>query len=105
MGKFTDTKHSTLMDNLIEGIHEHQLKNPFYKFTDKNATKVTYYRQNIDKTTTEYGSEDIYQTIGKKSPVKYNKINGFYIYGIDRIDTNAEITDYGLEIRWYLHEE
>lgn len=97
MGKFTDTKYSTLMDNLIEGIHEHQLKNPFYKFTDKNATKVTYYRQNIDKTTTEYGSEDIYQTIGKKSPIKYNKINGFYIYGIDRIDTNAEITDYGLE--------
>lgn len=97
MGKFTDTRYTSTMDNLIESINKDQLQNPYLKFSDKRATKVTYYKQNLEKTTTDEGTQDVYQTVGSNSSIKYNKINGFFLYGIDQVDTIAEMGDWGLE--------
>ena len=97
MGKFTDTRYTSTMDSLIESIQNDQLQNPYLKFSDKRATKVTYYKQNLEKTTADEGTQDIYQTVGSHSSVRYNKINGFFLYGIDTIENNQDIGDWGLE--------
>ena len=97
-GKFTDTKYTDNFDSLVSGIKDTLNRNPFYKFTDKKATKVTYYKQNIEKTTTDEGSEEIYQTIGTKSSVKYNKINNFYIFGFEQPVIDNQIGEFGYEV-------
>lgn len=95
-GKFTDTKYTKTIDSLVTSVKE-RIQNPYYKFSDKKPTKVVYYRQNTEKTTSDEVSEEIYQHIGDRSPVKFNKILDFYIYGFSRIETNASVGEYGLE--------
>ena len=96
MGKFTNTKYTKTIDHLVQAT-KGVLNNPYYKFTDKKPTKVTYYKQNIEKTTLDPASGLNYSHIGDQSPIRFNKILDFYIYGIDQIQTTLEIGDYGLE--------
>lgn len=95
MGRFTDTKYSNTIDSLVKGTKD-KINNPYYKFTDKKPTKVTYYKQNREKTTLDEASKDIYSDIGPQAPVKFNKINDFYIYGFEKINTSFNVEDFGL---------
>jgi len=97
LGKFTDTKYTNTIDNLVQSVKENQLSNPYLKFFDKKATKVIYYKQNTEKSTVEEATKDIYQSVGNHSSIKYNKINDFLLYGIDTIAINNSIGEYGLE--------
>lgn len=96
-GKFLNTNYTDTIDNLTSSIQNNILKNPYYKFSDKQATKVTYYKQNLEMTTTDEASDDIYQTIGYNSSIKYNKISDFLLYGIDKINLDYQVGDFGLE--------
>ena len=95
-GKFTGTSYSKTIDSLVQAT-KGALKNPYYVYTDKKPTKVTYYKQNREKTTLDPDSGLNYTHVGEQSPIKFNKIIDFYLYGIDKIPTNMDIGDFGLE--------
>jgi len=94
-GKFINTDRKVAIESLIEGFKQ-TLDNPFYVNLEK-AVLCTYFNQNVDKSSIESGAEIAYEYIGKNSPIKYNKINNFHIYGIDKIDIELNCTDWGLE--------
>lgn len=95
-GKFTNTTYSKTVDNLVKAT-KGVLNNPYYVYTDKKPTKVIYYKQNLEKSTLDPESGLNYSHVGQQSPIRFNKIIDFYLYGIDAITTNMDIGDYGLE--------
>ena len=95
-GRFTNTTYTRTVDNLVKAT-KGVLNNPYYLYTDKKPTKVTYYKQNLERTTLDPDSGLNYSHIGQHSPIRFNKIENFYIYGIDQIPTTLEAGDYGLE--------
>lgn len=96
MSKFINTKHKNVLESLIEGFKE-QLKNPYYLYQDKKPNVTTYYNQNIHASTLDEGSKLQYSPLGSESATKYNLIEGLYLYGIERIITNMENGEWGLE--------
>lgn len=96
---FTNTKYSDTISSLTSSAKRMIEENPFLKFTDKRPTKVTYYKQNLEQTTTDEASADIYQTVGAHSAIKYNKIKNFMIYGFDPVSPaiSLEMGEFGME--------
>lgn len=96
MGKFNDTKYINTIDSLVSATKD-KLINPYYPFGDRKPTKVTYYSQNIEKSTLDEASGLYGAHVGKDSPFKFNKINNFLLYGIDKITTEYDVGDFGTE--------
>ena len=96
MGKFTNTSYTNTIDKLVDATKS-KLNNPYYIFTDKKPTKVTYYAQNIEKSTLDEASGLYEAHVGDASAFRYNKIKDFIIYGIERITTDYDVSDFGTE--------
>jgi len=82
-------------DNIFE--YEQRLKSPVSRFIESTPTFVTYYHLNPDVTTTDGGFQDVASIIGFRSPLRFNKINSFPLYGIDQIVLQLQDTDQGLD--------
>lgn len=96
MGKFINTEYNNTVDNMVDSLKE-IVNNPYYKWTDKLPTTVIYYNQDKESSTLDEASGLQYDDIGDQSPTKYNKIENFYIYGIEAIQVDMENGEYGLE--------
>lgn len=96
MGKFINTEHRDNIDSLVTGLKD-ILKNPYYKWNDKSGTAVVYYNQNKEATTLDDSTKLYYADMGIDSPVKYNIIEDFMLYGIDQIAISMENGDFGPE--------
>lgn len=96
MGTFTNTEYKSTIDSLIVGFKE-RMKNPLWWLNDKNATPVTYYKLNHEKSMLDGPTGLEYDRLSKKSPLRFNRVENFIIYGIDRINVNLNDTEYGLE--------
>lgn len=96
MGKFSDTKYIKTIDNMVDASKD-KFKNPYYIFSDKKPTKVTYYAQNIEKSTLDEASGLYGAHVGTDSPFKFNKIKDFLIYGMEQINVDIDVGDYGAE--------
>lgn len=96
MGNFTNTTYRTTVDSLVTGL-QNRLNNPYYKFSDKKPTTVTYWNINTKKSTLDQGSKTTYDQLGEKSPLRYNKINNFQLYGIPRFIVDLNLEEYGIE--------
>lgn len=96
MGGFTNTSHKMTMNSLVDGFKA-KLDNPYYLFTDKKPTLVTYYNINSEKTTLDDASKQIYSPLGDDSPLHFNKIKDAYLFGIERMMTEVDIGDFGPE--------
>ena len=96
MSKFINTSYKNTINSIVE-THKSKIDNPYYIFTDKKPTLVTYYNQNLHKSTLDEGTHMMYEPIGDESPVRFNKILDMYIYGIERITVNLDLGEYGLE--------
>lgn len=77
--------------------YEERLKSPIRRFQDKTFVPVTYYHINGQKTTTDQGYGDVTEILGKESPVKFEKIEDFPLYGIDQIVLQLSNNDQGLD--------
>lgn len=95
-GKFTDTTYTNTIDSLVKATKD-KFKNPYYVFSAQKPTKVTYYSQNIEKSTLDEASGLYEAHLGNNSPFIFHKINDFFIYGIEQILTELEVGDYGTE--------
>ena len=77
--------------------HESRLKSPMSRYLDKTPTYTNYYHINIDETTVDSGYKDVVSIIGNQSPISYNKIKNFPIYGIEQIILQLSNDDQGLD--------
>lgn len=97
-GKFINT--STAYSDLIAGASntiKNLLDNPYYLYTDKKASACTYYNINTTMTTLDEATRGNYSEISAHSPLRFNKIKNFYIYGVTKIEPNLDITEFGIE--------
>lgn len=95
MGKFLDTRYDDFQQSVVH-IGEDLVKNPLYPFNDKKGIRVTWYNTNTEKSTLDPGSLLAYNQTGNNSPIRFNKINGLYIYQFPRIEFNFEDDEFGL---------
>lgn len=93
-GKFINTEHRDNIDSLVTGLKD-ILKNPYYKWNDKSGTTVKYFNQNKEATMLDNSTKLYYADIGLDSPIKYNMIEDFMLYGIEQIAINMENEEFG----------
>ena len=96
MGKFINTSYTNTIDNLVQATNS-KINNPYYKFTDQKPTRVTYWCQSIEMSTLDPATGLYGAHLGKDSPFKFNKIEDFLVYGMDKIQTELDVGDYGTE--------
>lgn len=94
MAFFVDEKRM-VEENVFE--YEQRLKSPVSRFIESTPTFVTYYHLNPDVTTTDDGFKDVNSIIGYRSPLRFNKIDSFPLYGIEQIILQLQDTDQGLD--------
>lgn len=85
---------------MVESMTDFQadlLKNPYYLFSDKKATIVEYYNLNATKSTLDEALKIQYSNLGMHSPLWFNVIHNFYLYGLERVMINLESGEFGLE--------
>ena len=96
MGTFANTHYTETIQSLVQGSQD-RLKNPYYLFSNKSPTTVTYYNINYKMSTLDQGTRQVYDHIGENSPLRFNKINNFQLYGISRIEIDYNVGEYGIE--------
>lgn len=95
MGKFIDTRYDNFHESIVK-IGEDLVKNPLYPFNDKKGVRVIFYNPNTEKSTLDPGSLLAYSQTGNNSPIRFDKINGLYLYQFPRIEFNFEDDEFGL---------
>ena len=99
MGTFDNTSiYNNSIDSLIQGQQSRiNAANPYYKYTDKKPTPVTYWNINSTQTTLDCGTEQPYDQLTQEDPIRYNRVLNFLLYGLGQIETDIRIGEYGPE--------
>lgn len=96
MGKIIETNYHETVGK-VTSFATDLINNSFYVLNDKKPTIVTYYNINHVASSLDPGSKLSYNNIGDNSPLRYNKISDFIIYGFNRVELNTENDEFGLE--------
>lgn len=91
-----NVSHANMTQSVID-LQADLLKNPFYLFNDKKGLPVDYYHIDKDRSTLDDTLRIQYANLGKDSPLRFNLIHDFYLYGIDRVALSLENGDFGVE--------
>lgn len=91
-GGFINTKYVDTIESLSQATRE-KINNPYYMYTDKKPTVCTYYNIDLKRTSTDESLGTVYSDIGANSPIKYNLIDDFILYGLPRIEADFEYND------------
>ena len=91
-----NTSHSVMTQSVID-LQSDLLKNPFYLFNDKKGIPVDYYNINKNRSTLDDTLKLPYGLTDSESPLRFNLIHDFYLYGLDRIALSLENGDFGVE--------
>ena len=91
-----NTSHSVMTQSVID-LQSDLLKNPFYLFNDKKGIPVDYYNINKNRSTLDDTLKIPYGLTDSESPLRFNLIHDFYLYGLDRIALSLENGDFGVE--------
>jgi len=93
----TNSVRQAMTETTIPNSVKTILNNPYYLFNDKTASIATYYNLNTTMTTLDEATRSNYGELEANSPLRFNKVSGFYLFGISKIEPNMDITEYGLE--------
>ena len=77
--------------------YEERLKSPIRRFSDKSFVPVSYYHIRASSSTTDKGFGDVEEILGKHSPIKFEKIDNFPLYGLDQMVLQLNVEDQGLD--------
>lgn len=91
-------EHQMVDDNIFE--YEKRIKSPTSRLIEETPTFVTYYHIDNDETTTDAGFLDVASILGHRSPIRFNKIEKFPIYGIDQIVLQLTEEDQGIDTNY-----
>jgi len=89
MNSLIFNEESLLTNNIFK--YEQRLQSQSNKFIENGAMLTTYYSIKEDATTVDRGIRDIEQLFGHKSPLRFNKILNFPVYGFGQ--ANPSNTD------------
>lgn len=92
-----DSVRKAMTENVIPNSAKTLINNPYYLFNDKTASISNYYNLNTTMTTLDEATKGNYGELTANSPLRFNKIIGFYIFGIEKINPSLDINEYGLE--------
>lgn len=96
MGKFIETNEKKFINNYIQSYMN--ATDDYSKYMEGSPTFTTYYSVDQEATTTDIGLGAVVEVVGSESPVRFNKIYDFPIYGIDEIIPNINYEeDSGLD--------
>lgn len=93
MGQIISNK-TFINDNIFK--YEKRLESQYTIFLETSPTFVTYYHINNVTSTTNTGLYDVDKIIGPDSPLKYQLIKDFPIYGIEQIKLDLAEEEEGL---------
>ena len=97
-GKFIKTTNLQIMpDFVMSNVDSSINQNPYYIFNNASQYTCTYYNINTTMTTLDESTRGNYGDVSAESPIRYNKINNFAIYGFNKIEPSLEIGEFGLE--------
>ena len=87
----------TQMTQSIVDFQMDLLKNPFFLFNDKKGLPVEYYNLNTTQSQLDQGLKIPYANIGPESPLRFNLVHDFYLFGMERISVQLENGEMGIE--------
>ena len=96
VGKIIETTYHDTVDK-ITSFKDTLLNNSFYILNDKKPSIVTYYNINREASTLDPGAKIAYDNIGRDTPIRFNRITDFIIYGLNKIELQTENDEFGLE--------
>jgi len=98
MSGFSNTTYTDTVESLISGMKEKISANPYYKWSDKAPTPVTYLNINKYKSTLDEAAKITFSEISSISGIYWNRINNFMLYGIDsQVQLTLSNDDFGAE--------
>lgn len=87
----------TLINNNIFK-YEDKLNSQYTRFLDQTPTYVTYYNINSTESTVDLGFSNVEKILGYNSPIKFNEIVNFPIYGMEAIQLSIDEDEAGLDM-------
>lgn len=93
---FVNTTHKSIVQS-ITNFQTDLINNPYPLFNDSKASIVDYFNLNITQSTLDEALRIPYANLGTDSPLRFNFIEDFYLYGLDRATVSFESGDFGLE--------
>lgn len=78
-------------------IYEDRIKSPSTRLLDVTQTYATYFHINNNETTADDGYIDVYSLIGNKSPLRFDKIENFPMYGLEQFVIQLQEEDAGID--------
>lgn len=88
--------HTQMTQSLVD-FQMDLLKNPFFLFNDKKGLPVEYYNLNTTQSQLDQGLKIPYANIGLESPLRFNLVHDFYLFGMERISVQLENGEMGIE--------
>ena len=88
--------HTQMTQSLVD-FQMDLLKNPFFLFNDKKGLPVEYYNLNTTQSQLDQGLKIPYANIGPESPLRFNLVHDFYLFGMERISVQLENGEMGIE--------
>lgn len=82
-------------DNTL--LLDEKLKSPTVRYIDQSPSFTTYFHINVHETTSDEGWHDVETIIGKKSPMRFQKIESFPIYGLEPIVLQIQEGEMGFD--------
>ncbi|MDD3121973.1 MAG: hypothetical protein PHC62_00490 [Candidatus Izemoplasmatales bacterium] len=95
-GRFSNTTYKDTVTSIV-GSAKEMINNPYYIWANKTPTEVDYYNINIKASTLDEGSSLEYATYGPNSPLKFNRVKGLMVYGLEQIQISLTHDDFGLQ--------
>lgn len=77
-------------------LYEDKLNSQYTRFLERPPVFVTYYSINNVESMADNGFQNVERIIGSNSPIRFNKIEHFPVYGLDRVILNLEDDEEGL---------
>ena len=97
MARFID-KAEFINQNVA--MADKRITSQYSKFLEQKPTFTTYYHINTRRSTTDKGLKDVEGLIDSRSPIRYNKIHEFPLYGIEQIQLDLSEEEEGLNTNY-----
>ena len=90
-------QQSQLIQNNVEKYQD-RFSSQFNRLQQQPPTYVTYFHINNIESLTDTGLQNVEKIIGKNSPLRYNEVKNFPLYGIGQIQLNLSDQEEGLNV-------
>ena len=95
MATFLNTSKVKKINSLVES-YKSRLDNPYNIYLNRSPSMVDWYNQCKETTSMDETTKEVWDYVGKDSPVGYNLIEDAVVYGIERMNINWNATDFGI---------